>query len=104
MKKILSLILVLSLILALCGCGDNGSKVTLRVYNWGEFIDMELLDKFEDETGIKVLYDVYTDNESLYAKIKNSGDDSYDIIVPSDYMIKKMISEEDITELLKYLI
>lgn len=94
MKKILSLILVLSLILALCGCGDNGSKVTLRVYNWGEFIDMELLDKFEDETGIKVLYDVYTDNESLYAKIKNSGDDSYDIIVPSDYMIKKMISED----------
>ena len=76
MKKIISLILVLSLILALCGCGTNSNKVTLRVYNWGEFIDMELLDKFEDETGIKVLYDVYTDNESLYAKIKNSGDDS----------------------------
>lgn len=94
MKKIISLILVLSLILALCGCGTNSNKVTLRVYNWGEFIDMELLDKFEDETGIKVLYDVYTDNESLYAKIKNSGDDSYDIIVPSDYMIKKMISED----------
>jgi len=55
---------------------------------------MELLDKFEEETGIKVLYDVYTDNESLYAKIRNSGEDSYDIIVPSDYMIKKMISED----------
>lgn len=95
MKKILSLILILTIItVSFCGCTGSSDKVTLRVYNWGEFIDMELLDKFEEETGIEVLYDVYTDNESLYAKIKNSGDDSYDIIVPSDYMIKKMISED----------
>ncbi|MBE7038151.1 MAG: spermidine/putrescine ABC transporter substrate-binding protein [Ruminococcaceae bacterium] len=95
MKKIISLILVLMfVIISICGCGSQSNKVTLRVYNWGEFIDMELLDKFEEETGIKVLYDVYTDNESLYAKIRNSGEDSYDIIVPSDYMIKKMISED----------
>ncbi len=95
MKKILSLVLIFSIVaVSLCGCMQDSNKVTLRVYNWGEFIDMELLDKFEQETGIEILYDVYTDNESLYAKIKNSGDDSYDIIVPSDYMIKKMISED----------
>lgn len=99
MKKIISLALAITVIAALfCGCQSSG-KTTLRVYNWGEFIDMDLLDKFEKETGIKVLYDVYTDNESLYAKIKNSGEDAYDIIVPSDYMIKKMISEDMLAKL-----
>ncbi|UKI37892.1 MAG: PotD/PotF family extracellular solute-binding protein [Clostridiales bacterium] len=70
MKKIIALILMLAVVIG-CFSGCSGkSKTTIRVYNWGEFIDMDLLDKFEKETGIKVLYDVYTDNESLYAKIK----------------------------------
>lgn len=99
MKKIIALILMLAVVIG-CFSGCSGkSKTTIRVYNWGEFIDMDLLDKFEKETGIKVLYDVYTDNESLYAKIKNSGEDAYDIIVPSDYMIKKMISEDMLAKL-----
>ncbi len=98
MWKKLSIILCAVLIAAtsLAGCSSDGGtdKVTLRVYNWGEFIAPGLLEQFEEETGIHVEYDTYNDNESLYAKVKNSGSDSYDVIVPSDYMVKKMIEED----------
>ncbi|HIV02544.1 MAG TPA: spermidine/putrescine ABC transporter substrate-binding protein [Candidatus Aphodoplasma excrementigallinarum] len=81
---------------SLAGCSSDGGeeKVTLRVYNWGEYIAPGLLEQFEEETGIHVEYDTFNDNESMYAKVKNSGSDSYDIVVPSDYMIKKMIEED----------
>ena len=97
MKKI-CIILWAALVMttALAGCGTDGSqqKVTLKVYNWGEYIAPGLLEQFEEETGIHVEYDTYNDNESLYAKVKNLGSDSYDVIVPSDYMVKKMIDED----------
>lgn len=97
MKKI-CIILCAALVMttALAGCGTDGSqqKVTLKVYNWGEYIAPGLLEQFEEETGIHVEYDTYNDNESLYAKVKNLGSDSYDVIVPSDYMVKKMIDED----------
>ena len=83
--------------MALTGCGGSGekaAKTTIRVYNWGEYIAEDVLEDFEKETGIHVEYDTFNDNESLYAKVKNAGDDSYDVIVPSDYMIKKMIDED----------
>ena len=71
---------------------DNSSNV-LYVYNWGDYIDPDLITKFEDETGIDVKYDVYDTNEIMYQKLK-SGNVSYDIIIPSDYMIEKMKKED----------
>ncbi len=58
---------------ALAGCGTDCSqqKVTLKVYNWGEYIAPGLLDQFEEATGIHVDYDTYNDNESSGAKVKN---------------------------------
>ena len=75
---------------------DQG--VTLNVYNWGLYISdgseesVDVISAFEDLTGIKVNYTTFDSNESLYAKIK-SGGVSYDVIVPSDYMVGKMIEE-----------
>lgn len=66
---------------------DKNNNV-LYVYNWGDYIDPELLTKFKEETGIDVKYDVYDTNEIMYQKL-NSGNVSYDIVIPSDYMIEK---------------
>jgi len=107
LKKILALILSLALCIALfAGCSSNdkddaqGSAQSINVYNWGEFIDTDLIDEFEKETGIKVNYTNYATNEELYAKLK-SGGASYDVIVPSDYMVSRMI-EEDMLEPIDY--
>lgn len=62
----------------------------LKVFNWGEYIDEELIDQFEEEYGIHVVYDTFNTNEEMYSKISaNPG--LYDVICPSDYMIEKMI-------------
>ena len=79
-------------------------NVTLNVYNWGEYISngtdgsMDVIKEFERLTGIRVNYTTYDTNESLYAKLK-SGGGSYDIIIPSDYMIGKMAAEGMLEEL-----
>ncbi|WP_415298574.1 ABC transporter substrate-binding protein [Clostridium perfringens] len=109
LKKFLALtcstLLLSSLFL---GCGpkkdeeatqDKNSNV-LYVYNWGDYIDPELLTKFKEETGIDVKYDVYDTNEIMYQKL-NSGNVSYDIVIPSDYMIEKM-KEEDMLAKIDY--
>ncbi|MBN6886932.1 spermidine/putrescine transport system substrate-binding protein [Cytobacillus horneckiae] len=70
--------------------GDN----TLTVYNWGDYIDMDILDQFEEETGIKVIYETFDSNEAMLTKIQQGGT-SYDIAVPSEYAIEKM-EEEDL--------
>lgn len=65
---------------------------TISVYNWGDYIDAEAIDIFEAETGIKVIYETFETNEDMYAKIAMGGS-SYDVIIPSDYMIERMIRE-----------
>ncbi len=74
--------------------------VTIKVYNWGEYISdgsddsMDVIKEFEAQyPGIKVSYTTYATNEELYAKLR-SGSASYDVIVPSDYMISRMIAED----------
>lgn len=69
----------------------SNPKNVLKVYNAGEYIDESLLSKFEEEQGCKVIYETFDSNESMYTKI-NSGE-KYDIIIPSDYMIERLIKE-----------
>ena len=101
MKKILCLVLTIGLslsLLAACSTGDE--KPYLNVYNWGIYIDPEVLDIFEAETGIKIKYSEFDTNEDMYSKIKtNTTGDSYDVIFPSDYMIEQMIDEDMLAEL-----
>ena len=63
------------------------------VYNWGEYIDPDVLSQFEDETGIRVVYEEFETNEIMYPKVA-AGAASYDLICPSDYMISKMIDND----------
>lgn len=76
-----------------------GQNVTLNVYNWGEYISngsdesIDVVAAFEKLTGIEVNYTTFDSNESMYAKLK-SGAANYDIVIPSDYMVAKMIAED----------
>ena len=74
----------------------NGEK--LVVYNWGEYIDPEVLTMFEEETGIDIVYEEFETNEILYPKI-SSGAIAYDVICPSDYMIQRMIENYLLSEI-----
>lgn len=82
----------------------QGAGITLNVYNWGEYISngadgsLDVVRAFERLTGIRVNYTTYDTNEGLYAKLKSGGGD-YDVIIPSDYMIGKMIAEDMLEEL-----
>lgn len=78
----------------------RGKGISINVYNWGEYIStgadegtLDVNSEFEKLTGIKVNYTNYATNEELYAKLKGGGA-VYDVIIPSDYMISKMIKEE----------
>lgn len=97
--KFLIFVLILAVSVPLMtGCGNSGSgnesgkKVVLNVYNWGDYIDETVNDMFEKKYGIKVNYETFATNEDMYTKIK-SGGGSYDVAIPSDYMIKRMIDE-----------
>ena len=74
----------------------NEEKVV--VYNWGEYIDPEVLTMFEKETGIDVVYEEFETNEILYPKI-SSGAIAYDVICPSDYMIQRLMENNLLAEI-----
>lgn len=104
------LIILLFAVLLLCGCENTSESLTLNVYNWGEYISdgsegtLNVNEEFEnyclEELGkeVKVNYTTYASNEDMYNKIK-SGSASYDVIIPSDYMIEKMIAEDMLLKL-----
>lgn len=95
--------MVMGVLFSFSGCGNDDK--TLVVCNWGEYICKEnsdeffnVIEKFEEETGIKVEYVVAETNESLYTSLK-SGAVDYDVIFPSDYMIEQLINEKMLAEL-----
>lgn len=90
MKKFLAIILVtLMTVSFLTACDD---RPTLKVFNWGEYIDETVIDDFENQYGVRVIYDTFATNEEMYAKLK-ADPGSYDVIFPSEYMAKRMIDE-----------
>ena len=80
---------------AASGSADGGE---LYVYNWGEYIDENVISQFEDETGITVVYDLFETNEEMYPVIE-AGAVNYDVVCPSDYMIQKMRENDLLAEL-----
>lgn len=70
---------------------------TLHIYNWGEYTGEEVLGMFEEMTGAKVVMDNFDSNEQMYIKVANG--ESYDILVPSDYMIQRLIQEDMLQKL-----
>ncbi len=91
MKKIF--VCLLLILFSLTACGKNQAKESINVYNAGEYIDPEILRDFQKETGIKVNYSTFASNEDMYIKVTQSQD-KFDVIVPSDYMIEKLIKED----------
>lgn len=100
MKKVISFFCLFLLIASCVSCSFSAfaADESINVYNWGEYINQDVLDMFYDETGIKVNYTTYDSNETMYSKIV-SGAASYDVVVPSDYMISKMAQEGLLAEL-----
>lgn len=94
MKKLVSLLFVGLLAFGLVGCGSNGetSGQVLNVYNWGEYMDLDLIPEFEDEFNCDVTYSLFASNEEMYTKLL--GGTQYDVLIPSDYMIQKLIEED----------
>ena len=99
-KKILSAGVCLLAVCSIAGCGGSsaGENGEVNVYNWGEYIDEDVIGIFEEETGIKVIYDEFETNESMYPKVE-SGAVAYDIACPSDYMISRMIENGMLSEI-----
>lgn len=119
MKKAIASVLCLLLVVTLCGCEyqyhyfdldlrgsyDKSLEGTsLTVYNWGEYISdgsddaIDVNAEFERLTGIKVNYLMFESNETMYSQIK-SGGINYDIIIPSDYMIERLIKENELLKI-----
>ena len=93
-KKVMAMAAGMSLLAGmLSGCGGS-SKPTLKVYSWGEYIDTSLLSKFEKEYNCKVVYETFDSNESMYTKIQSG--ETYDVLVPSDYMIERLVKEDEL--------
>ncbi len=102
MKKILAVCLVLAALLSLSACKESaetavdpvkeyGSSV-LNVYNWGEYIDKQVITDFEKKYNVTVNYSLFSSNEEMYTKLMSGA--SYDILIPSDYMIERLIREK----------
>ena len=101
MKKLIALGLCTCMTAALlsgCGSANKYPNGKVYVYNWGEYIDPDILDMFEKETGIQVIYDEFDTNETMYPKVE-AGASNYDVVCPSDYMIQKMIDNDLLQEL-----
>ncbi|MBE5781181.1 MAG: spermidine/putrescine ABC transporter substrate-binding protein [Clostridiales bacterium] len=101
MKKMFTLMLclVMACTLLLTGCGGGTeTTATLRIYNWGDYIDDQVLADFRAEhPEINVIYDMFDSNEAMLAKLEGGAE--YDILFPSDYMIEKLIAEDMVQEL-----
>lgn len=73
--------------------GNFSANEQVIVYNWGEYIDPDVIEMFQEETGIEVIYEEFETNEIMYPKVQ-AGSIAYDLACPSDYMIEKMINED----------
>ena len=103
MKKLLTSLLAVATMFTLtaCGGGSNEDKPyagqELHLYNWGEYMGENFISGFEDLTGATVVVDYFDSNEAMYIKVANG--EPYDILVPSDYMIERLIQENLIQKL-----
>jgi len=121
-KRVLVLAAILAgVVLAAAGCGNSGSGSgsssggsadsknenkfagqTLHIYNWGEYTGENTISDFEKRTGARILMDEFESNEQMYIKVANG--DAYDLLVPSDYMIERLLKEDRLQKLDKSLL
>lgn len=105
MKKLIAVLLGTALMVSGCGSpkATEGAKEgkyssdTLKLYNWGEYMGENLISDFEDQFGVKVIVEYFDSNEMMYTKLQ--AGDAYDVIVPSDYMIERLIKDNALMKL-----
>ena len=95
-------VVVVGLVASLFGLNKSASTLpyagqTLHLYNWGEYTGENIISGFEELTGAKVVMDNFDSNEQMYIKVANG--DAYDVLVPSDYMIQRMMQEDMLQKL-----
>ena len=100
-KKLISLVLAAALMI-LPSCGKDTSDLpysgqTLKLFTWGEYTGDNLINDFKKQTGANVIIEYFDSNEMMYTKI--SAGDKYDVIIPSDYTIERMIKEDMLMEI-----
>ncbi|MBR4056920.1 MAG: extracellular solute-binding protein [Oscillospiraceae bacterium] len=99
LQRVGAAVLICAIIAGTVFAGHVGkSERVVNVCSWGEYIDEDLIDEFEAQTGITVNYQTAESNEALYSLIEMGGAD-FDVIVPSDYMIERLIAEDLLAEL-----
>ena len=104
MKRLLPLVLCLVLMFSILPVTASAAPVTINVYNWGQYIAdgtdgyIDVNKAFTEATGIEVNYMTFDSNETMYTKLKTGGS-TYDVIIPSDYMIARLIDEDMLAEL-----
>ncbi|MDD5902725.1 MAG: ABC transporter substrate-binding protein [Oscillospiraceae bacterium] len=104
MKRLLAFALCLVLVLTAVPVQASAEPVTINVYNWGQYISdgtdgyIDVNKAFTEATGIKVNYMTFDSNETMYTKLKTGGS-TYDVIIPSDYMVARLIAEDMLLEL-----
>ncbi len=105
-EKILKSAVAAAAAISLAGCGSSGSQgaaesvdaqeefgcSTINVYNWGEYVGEDVIANFEKAYNAKVNYDMFDSNENMYTRLL--GGSSYDVLVPSDYMIERLLKED----------
>ena len=95
------IVIITSAFLLACQGQDQGKdEKELVIYNWGDYMDPALIEKFEKQEGIRVIYNEYATNEDLFVKLKNSNE-QIDLIIPSDYMLERLIKEDLIQKINK---
>ena len=109
-KKVISMLLTAGLVLGLTACagggGDSGEasasgKGELNIFVWTEYVPESVVSAFEEKTGIKVNVSTYSSNEDMLAKVKAESEGAFDIVQPSDYMVKQMIDQDMLQKLEK---
>jgi len=100
--RITAMCLAAALLTVLTACSGKGNETasgskkyegqTLHLYNAGEYIDDKVISAFEEQTGSRIILDIFESNEQMYIKVANG--DAYDLLVPSDYMIERLIQED----------
>ena len=113
MKKLLPAALGALLVLSgLTGCGSSSGPAidpvekygsdTLKLFTWGEYLGENVISDFEEQFGVNVIIEYFDSNEMMYTKLQ--GGDSYDVLIPSDYMIQRLIAEDMLQPIDKSLI
>ncbi len=97
-KKFTALVMTAVMIAMFCACGQKKEAETLTVFNYGEYLDPEMIELFTKETGIEIKYEEAVTPEEMYTKFK-AGAIGYDLLCTSDYMLKRLINEDEVREI-----